>query len=31
MLLWFTGLSGSAKSSVANLVEQALHRAGRHI
>ena len=30
MLLWFTGLSGSGKSTVANLVEQALHRAGRH-
>ncbi len=30
MLLWFTGLSGSGKSTVAKLVEQALHRAGRH-
>ena len=30
MLLWFTGLSGSGKSTIANLVEQALHRAGRH-
>lgn len=30
MLLWFTGLSGSGKSTVAKLVEQALHQAGRH-
>jgi len=30
MVLWFTGLSGSGKSTVAKLVEQALHRAGRH-
>jgi bifunctional enzyme CysN/CysC len=29
-VLWFTGLSGSGKSTVAKLVEQALHRAGRH-
>jgi bifunctional enzyme CysN/CysC len=29
-VLWFTGLSGSGKSTVANLVEQALHAAGRH-
>ena len=29
-MLWFTGLSGSGKSTVAKLVEQALHRAGRH-
>ena len=30
ILLWFTGLSGSGKSTIANLVEQALFRAGRH-
>jgi bifunctional enzyme CysN/CysC len=30
MVLWFTGLSGSGKSTVAKLVEEALHRAGRH-
>jgi bifunctional enzyme CysN/CysC len=30
MLLWFTGLSGSGKSTVAKLVEEALHGAGRH-
>jgi bifunctional enzyme CysN/CysC len=30
MVLWFTGLSGSGKSTVAKLVEAALHRAGRH-
>ena len=30
MLLWFTGLSGSGKSTIANLVEQALFGAGRH-
>ncbi|RDE05201.1 sulfate adenylyltransferase subunit CysN [Sphingomonas aracearum] len=29
-LLWFTGLSGSGKSTVANLVEQKLHAMGRH-
>jgi bifunctional enzyme CysN/CysC len=29
-VLWFTGLSGSGKSTIAKLVEQALHRAGRH-
>jgi bifunctional enzyme CysN/CysC len=29
-VLWFTGLSGSGKSTVANLVELALHQAGRH-
>lgn len=29
LVLWFTGLSGSGKSTIANLVEQALHRAGR--
>jgi bifunctional enzyme CysN/CysC len=30
VVLWFTGLSGSGKSTVAKLVEQALHREGRH-
>ena len=30
MVLWFTGLSGSGKSTIAKLVEQVLHRAGRH-
>jgi bifunctional enzyme CysN/CysC len=30
LVLWFTGLSGSGKSTVAKLVEEALHRAGRH-
>jgi bifunctional enzyme CysN/CysC len=29
-LLWFTGLSGAGKSTIANLVEKKLHRAGRH-
>ncbi len=29
-VLWFTGLSGSGKSTVADLVEQELHRLGRH-
>ncbi|WNK00344.1 sulfate adenylyltransferase subunit CysN [Thalassospiraceae bacterium LMO-JJ14] len=29
-VLWFTGLSGAGKSTVANLVDQKLHRAGRH-
>ena len=28
--LWFTGLSGSGKSTVANLVEKRLHAAGYH-
>jgi len=28
--LWFTGLSGSGKSTVANLVEKKLHDMGRH-
>ena len=27
-VLWFTGLSGSGKSSIANLVEQKLHKKG---
>ncbi|MEQ9126120.1 MAG: sulfate adenylyltransferase subunit CysN [Alphaproteobacteria bacterium] len=30
VVLWFTGLSGSGKSTVANLVEQKLHAMGRH-
>ncbi|MGJ3259941.1 MAG: sulfate adenylyltransferase subunit CysN [Rhodospirillales bacterium] len=29
-VLWFTGLSGAGKSTVANIVEQKLHLAGRH-
>ena len=29
-LLWFTGLSGSGKSTIANLVEQKLYAMGRH-
>jgi bifunctional enzyme CysN/CysC len=29
-LLWFTGLSGAGKSTVANLVEKKLHALGRH-
>jgi bifunctional enzyme CysN/CysC len=29
-LLWFTGLSGSGKSTIANLVEKRLHRMNRH-
>ena len=28
--LWFTGLSGAGKSTIANLVEKRLHAAGRH-
>lgn len=28
--LWFTGLSGSGKSTIANLVEQQLHASGHH-
>ena len=27
-LIWFTGLSGSGKSTIANLVEQELHKKG---
>ncbi len=30
VILWFTGLSGSGKSTVANLVEQELHAQGAH-
>ena len=29
-MLWFTGLSGAGKSTVANLVERRLHALGRH-
>jgi len=29
-LLWFTGLSGAGKSTIADLVEQKLHGEGRH-
>ena len=29
-ILWFAGLSGAGKSTIANLVEQRLHLAGRH-
>lgn len=29
-LLWFTGLSGAGKSTIANLVEKRLHASGRH-
>jgi bifunctional enzyme CysN/CysC len=30
VVLWFTGLSGSGKSTIANLVEQKLHARGQH-
>ena len=30
VIVWFTGLSGSGKSTVANLVEKKLHVLGRH-
>jgi bifunctional enzyme CysN/CysC len=29
-VLWFTGLSGAGKSTIADLVEQRLHQLGRH-
>ena len=29
-VIWFTGLSGAGKSTIANLVEKKLHAAGRH-
>jgi bifunctional enzyme CysN/CysC len=29
-ILWFTGLSGAGKSTIANLVEKRLHSLGRH-
>src|SRR5690606_7826998 len=29
-VLWFTGLSGAGKSTIANLVERKLHALGRH-
>jgi bifunctional enzyme CysN/CysC len=29
-ILWFTGLSGAGKSTIANLVEKRLHAGGRH-
>jgi bifunctional enzyme CysN/CysC len=29
-VLWFTGLSGSGKSTIANLIEKRLHALGRH-
>ena len=29
-VLWFTGLSGAGKSSIANLIEQKLHALGHH-
>ncbi len=29
-VLWFTGLSGSGKSTIANMVEKKLHRMNRH-
>jgi bifunctional enzyme CysN/CysC len=29
-IVWFTGLSGAGKSTIANMVEQRLHAAGRH-
>ena len=30
VILWFTGLSGSGKSTIANLVEKRLHERGKH-
>ena len=29
-VIWFTGLSGAGKSTIANLVERKLHRMGKH-
>ena len=29
-ILWFTGLSGSGKSTIANIIEQKLHQIGKH-
>jgi bifunctional enzyme CysN/CysC len=29
-IVWFTGLSGAGKSTIANIVEQRLHASGRH-
>src|SRR5204862_8216319 len=29
-VLWYTGLSGAGKSTIANLVDKRLHAAGRH-
>jgi len=29
-ILWFTGLSGAGKSTIANIIEQRLHAAGHH-
>ena len=29
-VVWFTGISGAGKSTIANLVEKRLHAAGRH-
>ena len=29
-ILWFTGLSGSGKSTIANIIEQKLHQLGKH-
>jgi adenylate kinase family enzyme len=30
-VLWFTGLSGAGKSTIAKLLEQQLHLRGRHL
>ena len=30
VIVWFTGLSGAGKSTIANIVEQRLHAAGHH-
>jgi bifunctional enzyme CysN/CysC len=30
MVVWFTGISGAGKSTIANMVEKKLHAAGRH-